>query len=138
MKPSEQIEAEVHRLETDFRNRDLAFFDRVSRQPGVLGIGSDPKEWLAGHERLTEVFGGQMETMPPFEFTTRQVAAYEEGDVGWAAIDASWSFPSFPKMDPLATRITLVFHREDGEWKIVLFQTSFAFPDEEVFKGMAA
>ncbi|MEJ2288039.1 MAG: nuclear transport factor 2 family protein [Deinococcales bacterium] len=138
MKPSKQIEAEVRQLETDFRNRDLSFFDRVSRQPGVLGIGSDPKEWFPSHERLTEVFGTQMENMPPFEFTTHKVAAYEEGDVGWAAMDATWSFPSSPKMDPLATRITLVFNREDGAWKIVLFQTSFAFPDADVFRGMAS
>lgn len=138
MKPSKTIEAEARRLETDFRNKDLSFFDRVSRERGVLGIGSDPKEWLAGHDTIKDVFGKQMAQMPPFEFSVKEVAAYEEGDVGWAAMDATWSFPSFPKMDPLSTRVTLVFHRESGEWKIVLFQTSFAFPDEEVFKGMTA
>ncbi|MEJ2078446.1 MAG: nuclear transport factor 2 family protein [Acidobacteriota bacterium] len=138
MKPSKAIEAEVRRLETDFTNRDTSFFDRVSRQDGVLGIGSDPREWLSGHAKIIEVFGNQMKNMPPFEFSTHKVAAFEEGDVGWAAIDATWSFPSFPEMDPLSTRITLVFHREATEWKIVLFQTSFAFPDEDVFKGMAA
>lgn len=138
MKPSKEIEAEVRRLETDFKTRNLAFFDRVSRQAGVLGIGSDPQEWFASHDQLTEVFGKQMSQMPPFEFTTTRVAAYEEGDVGWAAMEATWAFPSFPKMEPLTARVTFVFHREGGEWKIVLFQTSFAFPDEDVFKGMAA
>lgn len=133
MKRSKEIEAEVRRLEQDFRNKDVGLFDRVSRQSGVLGIGSDPKEWFESHEELTQVFGKQMSRMPSFEFTTKRTAAYEEGDVGWAAVDATWTFP---KMDPLSTRLTLVFHREGGAWKIVLLQTSFAFPDEEVFKGM--
>lgn len=137
MQVSKEIEAEVQQLVADFTNKDMAFFDRISHQSGTLGIGSDPKEWLEGHAKISEVFGGQMKNMPPFEFRAHRVAAYEQGDVGWAALDATWAFPSFPKMQDLSTRVTLVFEREAGAWKMVLFQTAFAFPDEEVFAGMA-
>lgn len=132
MQPSQDIRAEIDRLMKGFRDRDMAFFDAVSRQPGVLGIGSDPKEWLEGHERIREVFGGQMSGMPAFEFATRHVAAYERGDVGWGVVDGTWTFP---KTQPLATRVTFVFEREEGGWKVVQFETTFAFPDEGVFRS---
>jgi hypothetical protein len=137
MKPSKQIEAEVRRLAEAFANRDPAIFETLSKQAGVLGIGSDPKEWLEGRERIVEVFGPQMVNMPRFRFDTHRLAAYEQGDVGWAALDGTWAFPDHPKMEDLSTRLTLVYEREEGNWKMVLMETAFAFPDERVFAGMA-
>lgn len=76
-------------METDFTNEDPSLFDRASRQDGVLGIGSDPKAWLPGHDKVTEVFGSPMKdptkNMPPFAFPVKEVAACEEVFRGLAA-----------------------------------------------------
>jgi len=71
---------------------------------------------------------------PPSTFTIDRLAAMEEGGVGWAAVDATWQVQG---MEPVTTRLTFVFHREDGAWKAVLQQTAVAVPNEKIFVPVA-
>ena len=59
----------------------------------------------------------------------RNPKAFTEGTVGWAA-----DRPTFVvggKEIPL--RLTLVLHREGGEWKVVQLHSSIGVPNEEAF-----
>ncbi|MEJ2289056.1 MAG: hypothetical protein P8Y02_10510 [Deinococcales bacterium] len=45
-------------------------------------------------------------------------------------MEATWALQG---MEPVTTRLTFVFHREDGTWKAVLQQTAVAVPNEKIF-----
>jgi len=55
--------------------------------------------------------------------------AFEEGTVGWVADRPSFALPG---MGTIPFRLTMVFHREDGEWKAVQSHASVAVPNEDL------
>ena len=109
---------------------DIGFFEQhTSRQDGVLGIGTDPKEWWAGYETLMRAWRTQIEEVGGgFPVTAGDPQAYHEGAVGWVADRAAIDFPDGPT---LPFRLTLVAHQEDGAWKMVQFHLSVGVANEE-------
>lgn len=109
---------------------DAAYAARaLSQQPGVLGIGTDPAEWWADYPTLDRVLKAQVQEMAGIRFEPTNPQAYQEGSVGWAADQPSIHLPdgtSFPM------RVSVVFHREGAEWKIVQFHASVGARNEEV------
>jgi hypothetical protein len=57
-----------------------------------------------------------------------EVKAYEEGTVGWAADQGHFLLPDGSEVP---FRITAVFHREDGDWRLVQEHASVAVSNEE-------
>jgi ketosteroid isomerase-like protein len=116
---------------------DLSFFDRhVSRQEGVVFVGTDPKEWYEGFDALREAASreatrAQSETMGGMEIVARRLQAYQEGSVGWV-IDRDASF-RLPDGTEIPFRNTLVFRRENDEWKLVHGHSSMGVRNEEIF-----
>jgi len=116
---------------------DLSFFDRhVSRQEGVVFVGTDPKEWYEGFDALREAASreatrAQSGTMGGMEIGARRLQAYQEGSVGWV-IDRGASF-RLPDGTEIPFRNTLVFHRENDEWKLVHGHSSIGVRNEEKF-----
>jgi ketosteroid isomerase-like protein len=116
---------------------DLSFFDRhVSRQEGVVFVGTDPKEWFEGFDALREAASreatrAQSETMGGMEIVARRLQAYQEGSVGWV-IDRDASF-RLPDGTEIPFRNTLVFRRENDEWKLVHGHSSMGVRNEEIF-----
>jgi hypothetical protein len=113
---------------------DTAFIERAySRQPGTLQIGTDPTEWWHGWETITGIWRSQIEalggSMPVF---ANDVEAWQEGDVGWAAANGAIRVPEQPAT-PL--RLTAVFRREDGEWRVVQGHGSIGVPNVETTFG---
>ena len=111
---------------------DLSFFDRhVSRQEGVVFVGTDPGEWWEGFEALREAIRAQSEAMGGMQIVPGQLRAYSEGNVGWVIDrDASFRVPDGPE---IPFRSTVVFRREDGEWKLVHGHSSIGVRNEEMF-----
>ena len=111
---------------------DLTFFDRhVSRQEGTMFVGTDPGEWWEGFEALREAMRAQSEAMGGMQIVPGQLRAYSEGNVGWVIDrDASFRVPDGPE---IPFRSTVVFHREDGEWKLVHLHSSIGVKNEEMF-----
>src|SRR5207253_1737654 len=66
---------------------DLAFFERlVSRQEGLVAIGTDPREWWAGYDSLLAALRAQVaEVGGGFPVTPGDPQAWREGTVGWVA-----------------------------------------------------
>ena len=111
---------------------DLSFFDRhISRQEGVAFVGTDPNEWWEGFEALREAIRAQSEEMGGMQIVPGRLQAYREGNVGWV-IDRDASF-RLPDGTEIPFRNTVVFRREDGEWKVVHGHSSIGVRNEEMF-----
>ena len=59
--------------------------------------------------------------------------AYREGSVGWMGDRAAWRLQDGTEVP---FRLTAIFHKENGDWKIVQFHTSVGVPNESTV-GMA-
>ena len=113
---------------------DLSFFDQhVSRQEGAVFVGTDPNEWWEGFEALREAMRAQSEAMGGggLQIVAGQLQAYREGSVGWV-IDRDASF-RLPDGTQIPFRSTVVFRREEGEWKLVHAHASIGVRNEEMF-----
>ncbi len=113
---------------------DLSFVERhVSRQEGAVFVGTDPNEWWEGFEAFVEAMRAQVEAMRDggLQIAAGQLQAYREGSVGWV-IDRDASF-RLPDGREIPFRSTLVFRREDGEWKLVHLHSSIGVRNEEMF-----
>ena len=110
---------------------DLSFIDRhISTSDHVRGIGTDPEEWWSG-ARLVEVWKQQIAALGgSMPLTAGDLEAYADGDVGWVA-----DRPTLDLGDgnPLAIRLTGVFRREDGVWKLVQSHGSIGMSNESTF-----
>ena len=107
---------------------DPSMVDRhVSREEGTLLVGSDPNEWFPGKTAAqflrTEVkgSGGAVRSLTDID-------AFTEGTVGWAMTRYTLTFPDGGSVSP---RWSAVFHREDGEWKIVHLHASIGISNDE-------
>lgn len=132
MQHSRAIEAEVHRWVNAIEAKDARIYGSVSREAGTLVIGAAPGQWSTDPDAVAQTYATEAEQLPASTFTIDRMMAHQEGTVGWAAVDGTWTFEG---MDPLSARLTLVFHKEGVNWKVVLHQTSFAVPNEAIFGG---
>jgi ketosteroid isomerase-like protein len=111
------------------------FIERhVSRQVGVLSIGSDPNEWIEG-EGVLEAFQEALQdedarSSPSEDDFVRELDAFVEGTVGWASSRFSWRRKDGRE---IPMRWSAVFHQEGGEWKLVQAHASVGVPNEEAF-----
>lgn len=104
--------------------------ERVSADPGVRLIGSDPQEWFSGGERVREFLRGEVTgAAGQVTFSPADVEAFEEGTVGWASTRLTITLADGAHVSP---RWTSIFHREDGAWRFVLTHASIAVPNEAV------
>lgn len=101
--------------------------EHTSALDGLVFIGTDPDEWF---EDLADV-RAMLEAQAGAGVKVRggEVRAYEEGTVGWAADQGHFLLPDGTEVP---FRITAVFHREDGVWKLVQEHASVAAANEEV------
>ena len=125
----------------ELRDVAIAMFEAASRQDpsridrhtssheGVLMIGTDPEEWTHGGERVAEESRQEMNDSTP-EFSPGEVEAFVEGTVGWISSRPVWTLEDGTQVP---ARLTGVFHREDGEWKLVQGHVSVGVPNEELF-----
>lgn len=132
MQHSRSIEAEVHRWVNAIETKDVRIYDSMSREAGTLLIGAAPGQWSTDPDAVAASARAEAESRPSSTFSINRMSAHQEGTVGWAAVDGTWTFEG---MAPVPARLTLVFHKEGTGWKAVLQQTAFALPNEKVFVG---
>jgi hypothetical protein len=105
---------------------DVAVLERhTSRQPGVAFLGTDPDEWWTDLESLRRALAGQVEA--GIEVIPGEPLAYEEGDWGWA-VDRHLRFRIGEREQPF--RMSAVYRREDGVWRMVHFHSSLGVPND--------
>jgi hypothetical protein len=101
------------------------FDESVSGHPATMICGTAPGEVVRERESLR--FGFETEGVTLMAGQTPE--AHAEGDLGYA-FDEPWF--GFPDGTGMRVRLTTVFLREDGAWKLVHGHFSSGVPDEEV------
>jgi ketosteroid isomerase-like protein len=134
MKRSPEIEELVRDLIDALERSDIPYLDRmISRQAGVVVIGSDPDEYMTEHDRMIDLM---RESTPQGEMQIHvradEVRGYEHGDVGWA--DNTGTFERGG--ESVEMRHTAVFLREDGEWRLVQNHASIGVPNGRLFEPL--
>jgi ketosteroid isomerase-like protein len=109
---------------------DASLVDRhVSRDAGTRLIGSDPNEWWIGYDTITQVFKAQMREMGGVSCLPGDPQAYRIGDVGWVADRPRFRLPDGTE---LPVRMSIVFVKEDGAWKVAHQHISIGVPNEQI------
>ena len=129
MQPSPSLRALLQQAWQEIAAKNLAWLlASESREPGVRFIGTAPNEWvdLAGWEPIMRASVENSSGKIPADL---EIEAFEEGTVGWAAY--RWTF-QMPNGGIISTRVTMVCHKENGEWKEVQFHASVGIPDDLV------
>jgi hypothetical protein len=130
MERSNELRDLVLRTYEAMASGDVSFYDRrLSRQDGVLIIGSDPNEWWSGYDTITQVFKAQMREMGGVSCLPGDPQAYSMGDVGWVADRPRFRLPDGTE---LPVRMSIVFAKEDGEWKVTHQHISVGVPNEKL------
>lgn len=108
---------------------DTSFFERyVSQADGMVAIGTDPDEWWAGKATFSKVLKTQLEEAGGFVLIANGLQAYSEGSVGWVADRPKMSLPGGTE---ISLRLTVVFHKENSDWKIVQWHISAGASNED-------
>jgi ketosteroid isomerase-like protein len=130
MQPSIELRELVLQTYAAMANGDTTFYDQhLSRQEGVLIIGSDPNEWWAGRETILRVYEAQMQEVGGIGVVGYDPLAYSEGNVGWVADRPSFRLPDGTQVP---FRSTIVFEKEDDLWKVVHQHISIGVPNDSV------
>lgn len=132
MQPSSELRDTMLRFYQAAASGDLTALDRTqSTEPGALMIGSDPDEWWEGGEAIALAWRAQIEALGGgMPIAAGNPQCWEEGNVGWAADRPVLRAPGQPDAP---FRVTAVFHREGGTWKVVQVHASLGVPNEERF-----
>jgi ketosteroid isomerase-like protein len=116
-------EALLRFYERNSANDQASFPLVVSREEAVLIVGSAAREWFQGQAAVRGAFG-----LEGFRIEAGDILAWENGDTGWAV-----NTPTFVMPDGATTmrlRMTTIFVKEDGAWKLVHIHGSTPVPDE--------
>ena len=127
-----QESAEIRGLMEQFRRAmetgDTQFVDSIfSRHAGVLAIGTDAEEWWEGYQAVTDVFKTQIRRAHGLSINSSSLQAFARGDVGWAADEL---LVRRYGLAPVPLRLTAVFQREAGRWRIVQYHVSIGVVNE--------
>ena len=129
MQPSPELQDLTQRIAQAVGDGDVDFLARhISRQADVAFLGTDPDEWWTDLVGLRQALVGQREA--GVTIVAGEPLAYHEGNVGWA-VDRMVRFRIGDQEIPF--RFSVVYRREEGEWKMVHFHSSVGVPNEEVF-----
>ncbi len=107
-----------------------AFGEQITQEEGAFVIGTDGRQWADGRDAWISGYESQIQQMPGLGLQAgTRLVGYEEGSVGWAADEASVVLPDGSQ---IPVRITAVFRREGGDWRIVNAHLSLGVPDEKL------
>jgi hypothetical protein len=131
MERSDELKDVVLAAFEDFSNQNISWIDRhISRHEGVVVIGTDANEWIEGGEKAAENSKEEIQESTARFSSAGEVEAFVEGTVGWASSRPVWTLEDGTE---ISARWTGVFHREDGEWKMVQGHISVGVPNEDLF-----
>ena len=127
MERSPSLEKELDRLYEAFSHGDGDVVDElVSAREGLVFIGTDPGEWFETLADVRSLLDAQSGAGITVEHGSPR--AYEEGTVGWVADRGRFVLPGG---NAVPFRVTAVFHRESGAWKLVQQHASIATANDD-------
>jgi adenylate cyclase len=126
----------------EIESRTREYYDALSRadaeavagfftsRDGVTLIGTDPEEWWVGHSTIAKIWEAQLGEVGGIGVEGAEPMGYARGDVGWMADRPTLVLGGEMRI-PL--RITAVWEREDGTWKVAQWHASIGVPNDETF-----
>lgn len=127
MERSTAIAETLQTIYTAVSTGDIATLqETLSDREGLLFIGTDPDEWFDDQASIRTLLGNQAEA--GVTVRSNGMAAYEEGTVGWVADRGVFVLADGGEVP---FRLTAVFHRERGDWKLVQEHASIAVTNED-------
>lgn len=108
---------------------ESAFTEAMPAEPGALMVGTDPAEWWDDPDDLRRVVQAQSKELQGTAVTVTHSEGWVQGDVGWGAVRADFSFPDGSAAN---LRITATLIHRSGHWRIVQFHVSAGAANEEV------
>lgn len=130
MRQSEDVKNALRNFyERNTANDQANFHAVVSGADDVIFIGSSAKEWFEGQEQARHAFG-----LEGFRIEPGEIKAWEEGTAGWAINTPRFILPDGSVM---RLRMTSVFVKEGGAWKLVHLHGSTPVPDEVFMEHQA-
>jgi hypothetical protein len=130
LESNDELAGFLSRLYTSLNTGDASIARTlVSKEPGILGIGTDPYEWWWG-DMFARALSAQIPEMfdAGMRFQQGNIQAHSEGSVGWTADQPTLKLPH----GEVPMRLTAVWHQEEGSWKIVQFHLSVGVPNQEM------
>lgn len=108
--------------ERNTANDQASFHKVISASEAVTIIGSAAREWFEGQAAARAAFGLEQVTID-----AGKIKAWEEGTAGWAINAPRFTLPDGSVM---RMRMTTVFVKEDGGWRLIHLHGSTPVPDE--------
>jgi uncharacterized protein (TIGR02246 family) len=101
---------------------------RLSERPDAVHIGTDADEWWTSKQIVDAVaaVGGVDE----IQAVADDVSIHVQGDVAWVEGHGRFTRAGGEERP---VRMTGVFAREDGQWKVVQSHASIGVPNDEIF-----
>jgi len=128
--PSPEIESVLRRVFSAWQAGDMATISNAfAGDASLRGIGSDADEWRVGGDEFLGVRGTQFDEMPEYDLEIHDVAAFQDGPIGWAAARMTMVTPV--TRTPLRT--TAVLRIEAGTWRIIQWHNSIPVANEQIF-----
>lgn len=129
LESKEVAEALLRFYDRNAANDQSAFHDVVSTSEAVTVIGSSAREWFQGQAAAKAAYG-----LEQIKIEAGKVQAWEEGTAGWAVNQPQFVLPDGTRM---RMRMTTVFVRERGGWRLVHIHGSTPVPDEVYLEHQA-
>jgi adenylate cyclase len=92
-----------------------------SMSPDAVFVGTGPGEVWVGGQAIRTGMQVQNDGLGNIKLVPGTIRVYEEGTVGWAFDEPTVILPDGTR---LTTRVTGIFHQEDGEWRLIYSHTS--------------
>ena len=126
---SEELRSITARYWAALRRGDYdAAMARCSLMGGITLIGTDESEYIDDPDAFVRYTKLEFEELRAWPLGDAQIDAWSQGEVGWAVVRSTVEATSSRVL-----RVTLLFHLENDEWKIVHQHWSVGAPNEEVF-----
>jgi hypothetical protein len=90
-----------------------------------VAIATAPEDWWEGYDSILGVTKTLGEVLPGLRVEDIETKAFCEGSVGWAS---SRIIVKVGDVE-IPTRVTGVFHLENGGWKFVQLHQSYGVPE---------
>ena len=130
-----EIEELVRKLNDAYRSGDIDTVTRsLSSDSATMVVGSDASEVARGRDEAASMLRGDVDQRPADApgWSIEEIDAFREGDVAWATVLGPYPIG---EADAIPARGSVVFRREDGDWKIVNWTFSLAVPNDALEPG---
>lgn len=134
MKKSIEVESVVRRFLEARVAQDMEAMRSLHSDSEYLRLIATDDVWFRGDSAVLPAGGsvGDLEDWKPKASSILRIEAFEEGTIGWAAVEQERTLVSG---FTFALRVTMVLRLESSVWKVVQLHFSTAVPDDEsVFK----